>query len=458
MLNSSNNFDLKEISRISKKINDLTNDFNNLRSVISITDTFRELIADRLFNVFKFEAEIFKRFIDKPETICAEFIHIEKNEILPAKKRLYVSLINYYDSPQSRKSVISQCKYIAKRVMELIDAKREGTILIKFDESDLKKAFDKIYKTLKEIDKYLIGTKDDLALILQGGGIKGLAHIGALEVLKGHYNFTRFAGTSAGAIVAILLAAGFDISELRNIIYSTSFSDFKDSNLARGLFRLRRKRGIYEAKKFRDWLDNILARKLNSYSNLSLEGLKHPVEVYACTRKKTLIFDSTNESMKKYAASYAARCSMAIPIVFTPEYYEGELVYDGGLKHNLPIQVFLKNHPHINFLALSFGPEVYSFKPLKNTLLGLVGNIISAISSSTKRESIAEYEDKTVNINTDPISTMKFEITNKEKEYLLEAGRLAAWTYLIKKGKVSPPEDYDTRIKLLERTRQLLKK
>lgn len=49
---------------------------------------------------------------------------------------------------------------------------------------------------------------------MKGGGVKGLAYVGALSVLTSHYTFHRYVGTSAGAIAAILLAAGFTPDEL----------------------------------------------------------------------------------------------------------------------------------------------------------------------------------------------------------------------------------------------------
>jgi predicted acylesterase/phospholipase RssA len=50
----------------------------------------------------------------------------------------------------------------------------------------------------------------EFALIMKGGGAKGLAYVGALQVLEQYgYKFTWFVGTSAGAITAVLLAAGY---------------------------------------------------------------------------------------------------------------------------------------------------------------------------------------------------------------------------------------------------------
>lgn len=70
-------------------------------------------------------------------------------------------------------------------------------------------------------------------LILEGGGIKGLAYGSALIALKesGIYQqFKRFAGTSAGAITATLCAVGYQPEEIVKIIKETDFSKFLDSD------------------------------------------------------------------------------------------------------------------------------------------------------------------------------------------------------------------------------------
>src|SRR5229473_1648091 len=72
-----------------------------------------------------------------------------------------------------------------------------------------------------------------LALIMKGGGMKGLAYIGALQELRRYYSFDMYAGTSAGAITAALLGAGYTADELRSIMMETDFSAFLPERLSR---------------------------------------------------------------------------------------------------------------------------------------------------------------------------------------------------------------------------------
>ena len=60
--------------------------------------------------------------------------------------------------------------------------------------------------------------KTKCPLILKGGGIKGIAFVGALKELRAHYDFNWYAGTSAGAITAILLASGYTVGQLEKLV------------------------------------------------------------------------------------------------------------------------------------------------------------------------------------------------------------------------------------------------
>src|SRR3954453_13731963 len=75
------------------------------------------------------------------------------------------------------------------------------------------------------------GVENYVDLVFEGGGVKGIAMVGALSVLEEHgYKPQNVAGTSAGAIVATLLAAGYTAAELRDLISNQDFSEFMDTN------------------------------------------------------------------------------------------------------------------------------------------------------------------------------------------------------------------------------------
>src|ERR671917_1498883 len=66
-------------------------------------------------------------------------------------------------------------------------------------------------------------------LVFEGGGVKGIALVGAFSVLEEQgYEPQNMAGASAGAIVATLIAAGYTAAELREIIGKLDYDLFKD--------------------------------------------------------------------------------------------------------------------------------------------------------------------------------------------------------------------------------------
>lgn len=68
--------------------------------------------------------------------------------------------------------------------------------------------------------------------VFEGGGVRGIAHVGAICALNERgYSFERVAGTSAGAIIAALLAAGYSCTELKDIISTLDYYQFTKKNV-----------------------------------------------------------------------------------------------------------------------------------------------------------------------------------------------------------------------------------
>ncbi|WP_430905576.1 patatin-like phospholipase family protein [Maribacter sp. 2-571] len=301
--------------------------------------------------------------------------------------------------------------------------------------------------------KKSVSNDPPFALIMKGGGIKGLAYIGALEELFRFYKFNWYAGTSAGAISAILLAAGYNLDELNEVMRNKDFSDFKDANFIKACYNLFSKKGCYEANTFVIWLNHLLAVKLDSPTAIKLKNLKSRVTVYASRREKpALIFDSSNPEYASMQAAFAARCSMSIPFLFTPQKSEGLNVFDGGLQNNFPVQAMLNDSPETDFLALYLGPEIFEYK--KSSIWS---DFESIWTEAYDTDTIERHKDKVVIIDPRPISTYRFKLSDREKEFLVENGRLAALKFLDKRGKLSKHEhNYVERKENLETERNAL--
>lgn len=103
-------------------------------------------------------------------------------------------------------------------------------------------------------------------LIFEGGGIKGIAYVGAMEVLEGRGilgNIKRAGGTSAGAINAVLYGLGYSHAETKKILGELDFKKFLDDSwgVVRDSKRLIDEFGWYRVDFFRDWIAGLIKKK-----------------------------------------------------------------------------------------------------------------------------------------------------------------------------------------------------
>ncbi|MDX2250015.1 MAG: patatin-like phospholipase family protein [Bacteroidia bacterium] len=163
-----------------------------------------------------------------------------------------------------------------------------------------------------------------LGLALSGGGYRGIAHIGVLRALE-EYNVQPdiVAGTSAGAIVGALYAAGCSITDMLRFWEEEELFQF-------GRFAFG-KPGLVDTEKMIGSLEKYITQK-------SFEELHKKLRVTATDiiHAKLRIFDS-GPLIKPIIAS------ASFPIIFTPTEIEGELYMDGGILNNFPVQA-VKNH------------------------------------------------------------------------------------------------------------------
>lgn len=289
------------------------------------------------------------------------------------------------------------------------------------------------------------------ALIMKGGGIKGLAFAGALLELERYFSFDLFAGASAGAITAVLLGAGYTPTELRHILGETSFRKFLDASPPRSLWNFLTTCGLYSGDAFERWIRELLSKKIKMMGRIEMCHL-HESVVYACTPGHgTVVFDSRALNRNSDAA-FAARCSMSIPFFFRPMMIEQRRVYDGGMRNNFPVARFLADNPGRPFIALYLGEPLgfrksqFIFTELMDIWLG--GDELAIVDG---------HSDSVAVINPKPISTLDFALKPAEVEFLVKAGRAAAMRLVMNRKMESAPtqvevEQAEQEVEQLRRT------
>lgn len=274
------------------------------------------------------------------------------------------------------------------------------------------------------------------ALVMKGGGVKGLAYVGAIKELEKYYKFDWFIGTSAGAIAAVLLGVGYNTEEIKDMLSNKNFCDFLDSSIFKLPFNLIFKGGLYEGHAFTAWLDQCISAKIKSFEPLPLTKIPKRVTVYASRRyQSALIFDKAGPRGDT-AASFAVRCSMSIPFVFTPQRDQGLRVLDGGMQNNYPVNDLLANNPGTKFIGLYLG-NYYEGMHRETSLLR---EMFQIWTEAVDTEALARYEQDTVVIDPRPISTIDFKLSVTEKDFLLKVGRSSALRFLLNRQLPNGPK------------------
>ncbi len=162
-----------------------------------------------------------------------------------------------------------------------------------------------------------------LGLALGGGAARGIAHIGVLQVLwDNDIAIDAIAGTSAGAMVGALIAAGITPDELAQIAKTSNWWFLaKDVSLRAGLLK---SVGIER------WLRRHI--KDRSFQELAI-----PLAVVTSNlvSGETVVFTQGD-------VAWAARVSATVPGIYAPVEHEGSLLVDGGLTQNVPVDTLLQ--------------------------------------------------------------------------------------------------------------------
>ena len=159
-------------------------------------------------------------------------------------------------------------------------------------------------------------------LIFEGGGVKGIAYVGAMQTLKQAgilSDIQRVGGTSAGAINATLFALGFSNAEQSKILKKLDFNNFMDDSwgAVRDTDRLINKFGWYKGDFFHEWVGKLIKKKLGT-PNATFRDLKE-------SQKKDLYVYGTNLSTRfgevfSYVSDKSYKCQRSIPIEFFDKY------------------------------------------------------------------------------------------------------------------------------------------
>ncbi len=188
-------------------------------------------------------------------------------------------------------------------------------------------------------------------LVFEGGGVKGIAYAGALEVLDREgilQNVERVAGTSAGAMMAVLVGLRYSSKEVQEVLWDLNFKGFIDSSwgILRNSHRLFKEYGWCKGDYFRSVMAELIQRKTGdgeiTFGELARTQKFRDIYLVGADLTTGLSKLFCAQQTPEVKVADAARISMSIPLIFAAIRSKDKkrLYVDGGLLENYAIKTF----------------------------------------------------------------------------------------------------------------------
>lgn len=293
-------------------------------------------------------------------------------------------------------------------------------------------------------------------VVMEGGGVKGIGIVGALQVLdEAGYSFRRVAGTSAGAIAGSLVAAGMPVAKLENLLGTLDYRQFKDEGIIDSIGILGKslsvifERGVYEGDFLRNWLaEQLEGLGVRTFADLKVtdgwaaklppeQQYKLVVVTADITRGRMvrLPWDYTNFGLDpdKQLVADAVRASMSIPFFYEPVRMGESFLVDGGMLSNFPIGLFDSTPEEPTFgIKLSARAEAlestHDTKMPYDFALALIETMLNA-HDMIHLDDICTQR-RTMFVDTSGVKATNFDITEAEQKRLFANGQEAARKFL----------------------------
>ena len=245
-------------------------------------------------------------------------------------------------------------------------------------------------------------SKISWALVLSGGGARGLAHIGVLRGLEesGFPKPSMVVGTSMGAIIGGLYACGSSPAELEQfVINEFNIGDYLESfafrlngpvgkvfQTGQALASLATRPGIDSGQKALELFEKLSGGK--SFDDTEIPFRCNAVDLHC---GKEVVFSSGR-------VASAMRASMSFPLFFEPFLYRGMCLVDGGLADNMPVSI-ARNEGFSRVIAVDVNRfDVHEPGDLRNGPQVIYRSIESVLNTMTKLNGRA---DLTLDVSDD---------------------------------------------------------
>lgn len=284
--------------------------------------------------------------------------------------------------------------------------------------------------------------------VFSGGGVKAFAFLGALEAIheKG-LQIERTAGTSAGAIIATLIAAKYTVNEIKNLMEDIQLQQLLDPpKISRfPLFKwilFYYQMGLYKGDRFEKWLYKTFANKgIYTFKDLDENALK--IVVSDISLGKLIVIPDDLERVygidaNTFHIATAVRMSAGFPYFFMPKklnnsFKSDSYMIDGGILSNFPLWVFRegnKDKRPVLGVTLSEDTTMAKHYTIHNAL-----DMFQALFQTMQQAHDSRYIAKSkqnhiIFIPVKHIKTTDMSISNNQKQSLISMGKEKASEFL----------------------------
>jgi NTE family protein len=314
------------------------------------------------------------------------------------------------------------------------------------------------------------GTRPRIGLVLGGGGARGAAHIGVLEVLeKLRVPVDCVAGTSMGALVSGAFAAGRSPAEMRHELAKADWNDLFQDSPAYSEISYRNKivsrrlipgsetgvsgaglayqGGVVSGQKIKLFFNRLVHSDLGERN---IESLPLPLSIIA-----TDIGNGDRVVFRDGSLTKAMRASMSVPGLLAPTEHQGRKLVDGGLVDNVPIEEARSRCQADIVIAVNVGSPMLKAEAV-GSLLTVSVQMVNILTEQNVTRSLATLKSTDILIKPDleGISAGDFQkssetadrgkkaaeaVVERLKAFSVSAEDYAAWVQKIAYARPAPP-------------------
>jgi NTE family protein len=284
--------------------------------------------------------------------------------------------------------------------------------------------------------------------VFEGGGTRGIAFVGAIEAMEEEeVEWQRLAGTSAGAVIAALLASGYKSYEIRKHLSELDLSKLRGRTFMNqipifgSLLELMFNLGIYKNDYLETWVDSLLSKKgIQTFADLPDGKLKIIASDVSNGQMLILPDDLVRYRLTPadLKVSTAVMMSASIPFFYRPVIWKSKdrnksYILDGGLLSNFPIWIFDTDNPRFPTFGFRFVKDKVNINAVIPTPLHLFKNIFKTmLQAHDLRHLNEETKERTIQIPTGNINATDFNLNKDEIDFLYHSGYTSTKKFLSK--------------------------